>query len=86
MQSADDFSHGSDPIVILTGHHILPTGLLHTHAAEFINPEYFATIRENGVTLAQFVPRSEVNEYKSRYGDKIEFWEEVRDNGQVNRR
>ena len=50
------------------------------------NPEYFATIRENGVTLAQFVPRSEINEYKARYGDKIEFWEEVRDNGQVNRR
>lgn len=40
------------------------------------NPEYFATIRENGITRVQFVARNERDYYKTLYGDKIRFWDE----------
>lgn len=40
-------------------------------------PDVMATIRTDGLDMKQiiFVPRSEMREYKARYGDRIEFWD-----------
>jgi hypothetical protein len=47
------------------------------------NPDVMATVRIDGLDMKQiiFVPRSEIRAYKARYGDRIEFWEEVNADG-----
>lgn len=41
-------------------------------------PDVMATLRVEGLGMKQiiFVPRSEIRAYKTRYGDRIRFWEE----------
>lgn len=43
------------------------------------NPNVMATLRIDGLGMKQiiFLPRGEMRQYKAKYGDRIEFWEEV---------
>jgi hypothetical protein len=43
------------------------------------SPDVMATLRIDGLGMKQiiFIPSSEMRQYKAKYGDNIEFWEEV---------